>query len=551
MTTLTEQTDHSNQTVYFNGYIYTVNEARDVASAVVIEGDRIAFVGGDDEAKAFASDTAKLIDLEGHMMLPGFIDGHCHPILTAYVLSGAELDFDGDVEQNLKDIREYVEAHPEKELYLGSGYAEWNFDEHGPTKEMLDEICSDKPVLIVSGSEHQAWANSKTLELAGITKDTPDPSPGISFFERDGEGNPTGCVTECAAMNVLLRKLDFFDQEIMKKLLWDISTAYAASGVTTTEDQGITSMIGYDNYCIGLEAIRNGGFLQRFYGPGQTIVAPEEVDEAIAFIHAMKEIYNDDMLRIAHFKIVDDGVMESRTAANTEPYPEDGLMVKPFFTTQQLVDAALKAAANGFDINIHAIGNATAKDVLAAAKAIREAGFDDIRFTCSHCQYVDPEDVLLFAKYDVTANSTGVWFYGNPLMDDALGHINDETFRMKSLKDAGARIAFGSDMPADEYGNEPLKSIEMAVTRKMFDQPDSPMLKPYDEVLTVDDGIAGFTINNAYTLHLEDRLGSIEPGKYADLIVLEKNLFDVPAEEIHKVKILETLLGGKTIYKAD
>ena len=534
--------------VYYNGYIYTVNADRDVAEAVVLEDDKIIFVGSNAEAKSVGGEEAQLIDLEGHMMLPGFIDGHCHPILAAHMSCGVELDIDSNTEENLQDIRAFVEAHPEKDSYLGSGYAEWNFDEHGPTKEPLDEICSDKPILIMSSSDHDAWVNSKTLELAGITKDTPDPVPGVCFFGRDKDGNPSGYAAECKTVNMIFEKLNFFDMDIIKDMIWQVSKDYASNGVTTTADMGVLAMIGIKNYRMGLEIMRNSGFLQRFNGPGLTVVESAEVDEAIEYIHALKEEYDDDKMRIALLKLIDDGTMESRTAANTEAYPEDGSFVKPLFTTEELTDAMLKGARNGFDINVHAIGNAAAKDVLAAAKAVREAGFDDTRITCSHCQYIDPEDVPLFAKYDVTANSTGVWFYANPLMDEMLGHINDETFRMKSLKDTGARIGFGSDFPVDEYGNEPLKSIEMAVTRKMYGQPDAEMLKPYDEVLTVDDGIAGYTIHNAYQLHMEDRLGSIETGKYADLIVLEKNLFDIAPEEIHEVKVLETIIGGETVY---
>ena len=123
---------------------------------------------------------------------------------------------------------------------------------------------------------------------------------------------------------------------------------------------------------------------------------------------------------------------------------------------------------------MHAIGDVAARSVVAMAKAIREAGYDDCRVTCSHSQYVAPDDIPLFGKYDIIANSTGVWMYGNPLMDKVLGHINNETFRMRSLIDGGARMALGSDFPVDEYGREPLKSIEMCATRKMYGQPDAP-----------------------------------------------------------------------------
>ena len=536
--------------VYYNGYVYTVNEADDIASAVVTEDDRIAFVGDDAGAKAFAGEDAEAVDLGGRMMLPGFIDGHCHPIMAAYLMSGVVLDIDWTTEQNLDAIREFIEGHPEKEAYIGNGYAEWNFDEHGPAKELLDEICSDKPVMILGSGGHEGWANSKAFEMAGITKETPDPVPGLHYYARDEEGNPSGHVAESQAIDVFFEEIDFFDRNALEMILKKISEDYASNGVTTTADMGVTSMIGIDNYRAALEIIKESGYLQRFNGPGLLLDDIEDAQYNLDIARKLREDYDDDRMRISLYKVINDGTMESRTAAISEPYPEDGSVVEPLLNEEEMADVVLKAAKEGFDINIHAIGDVAVKSVIAAAKAVPEAGLADTRITCSHCQYIHPEDVAAFEKYNITANTTGVWFYGNPLMDKVLGHINDKTFRMKSLKDAGARVAFGSDFPVDEYGNEPLKSIEMVVTRRMYDQPDAPMLKPFDEVLEVEDGIRGYTMHNAIQLHMEDRLGSIEPGKYADLIVLEKNLFQVPPEEIHKVKVEETIIGGKTVYRA-
>ena len=242
--------------------------------------------------------------------------------------------------------------------------------------------------------------------------------------------------------------------------------------------------------------------------------------------------------------------MESRSAALSEPYPEDGSVVKPLMDEKTAAEAGLKAAKEGLDVNMHAIGDVAARSVVAMAKAIREAGYDDCRVTCSHSQYVAPDDIPLFGKYDIIANSTGVWMYGNPLMDKVLGHINNETFRMRSLIDGGARMALGSDFPVDEYGREPLKSIEMCATRKMYGQPDAPVLEPADEKTTVQEAIEGFTINNAYQMHMDDVIGSIEVGKYADFVILEENILDIPLEDIHNVKVIETVMDGVTTYKA-
>ena len=298
--------------VYFNGFVYTVNEARDVASAVVIDGDRIAYVGDDTKAKAIGGADAELVDLEGKMMLPGLIDGHCHPIMAAHFLSGIVLDIEWPTEKNLEVIREYVEAHPEKENYMGAGYAEWNFDAHGPAKELLDEICSDKPMLMFGSGGHEGWANSKTFEVAGITKDTPDPVPGLHYFARDEEGNPSGHIAEGQALDLVCEKIQFFDKEALKDMLLQISKDYASNGVTTTADMGVTEMIGFESYKACLEIIRNEGYLQRFNGPVLLLDTVGEEDKNLEYCRKLREEYDDDRMRIGLFKIINDRSHERR-----------------------------------------------------------------------------------------------------------------------------------------------------------------------------------------------------------------------------------------------
>ena len=424
------------------------------------------------------------------------------------------------------------------------------FDEKGPGKELLDDICSDKPMFFMGSGGHEAWANSKCFELAGVTKDTPDPIPGLHFFARDEEGEPTGHVVEGRSQAVIMTAINFFDEESVVSLMAENSADYAAMGVTATADMGMFPYLEAQYYD-ALDAIRaNGKYLQRFVGCTCQIEDTADIDDRITALVKAKEKYDDDYFRMTFLKLINDGVMESRTAAISEPYPEDGSVIKPLMDEELSAETGLKAAKAGLDINMHAIGDVAAKSVIAMARAVREAGYDDCRITCSHSQYIAPDDIPLFGKYNIIANSTGVWFYGNPLMDKVLGHINNETFRMRSLIDGGARMALGSDFPVDEYGREPLKSIEMCATRKMYGQPDAPVLEPADEKTTVKEAIEGFTINNAYQMHMEDVIGSIEVGKYADFVILEENILEIPLENIHNVKVCETIMYGVTTYKA-
>ncbi len=536
--------------VYINGDIFTVNEACEWAQAVAVEGNKIVYVGDKDGAMALCDHKTEVCDLGGKMMLPGFIDGHCHPVMAAHVLSGMVFDIDWTLDECLDEVKRFVAENPDNDTYFGLGYAEWMFDEKGPKKELLDEICPDKPMFLMGSGGHEAWVNSKCFEAAGVTRETPDPIPGLHFFARDEEGNPTGHVVEGRSQAVIMTKVNFFDEESVVNLMAENSADYAAMGVTGTADMGMYPYLE-KQYYEALDAVRESGrYLQRFAGCTCQVENPADVDGRINSLLKAREKYNDDKFRMHFLKLINDGTMESRTAALSEPYPEDGSVIKPLMDEALSAETGLKAAKAGLDINMHAIGDVAAKSVIAMAKAVREAGYDDCRITCSHSQYIQPDDIPLFGKYDIIANSTGVWFYGNPLMDKVLGHINNETFRMRSIMDGGARMALGSDFPVDEYGREPLKSIEMCATRKMYGQPDAPVLKPENEKTTVKEAIEGFTINNAYQMHMEDVIGSIEVGKYADFVILEENILEVPAEHIHEVKVCETIMDGKTTYKA-
>ena len=220
------------------------------------------------------------------------------------------------------------------------------------------------------------------------------------------------------------------------------------------------------------------------------------------------------------------------------------------FSSEEIAEVGVRAAKMGLGVNVHGIGDEAISGTLAMAKAIREAGYDDCRITNSHCDYVKDHELELFGKYNVIANTTCVWHYGNPDMEKVIGDRQNRTFRLKTMIDGGCRMGLGSDFPVDEFGREPLKGIEMGCSRQLFDHPELPVLKPFEEKLSVEDGIKGYTVNNAYQMHMEDKLGTIEEGKYADLVILEKNIFEIPVSEIHKVKVCETISDGKTIYKA-
>lgn len=537
--------------LYVNGAIYTVNDDRPWVEAVAIEGNKIVYTGDKAGAQAICDSNTEVIDLDGKMMLPGFIDGHCHPVMAAHYLCGVYLQIEWGPEECMAAIREYVESNPDNETYFGIGYAEWIFDENGPKKEWLDEICADKPMMILGSSAHEAWVNTKTLKMAKITKDTPDPIPGFHYFHRDEQGNPTGHLLEMGPELMILQRVNFFDPETIEAVMAEASDEYAAMGVTSTCDMG-TPPFALKAYFETVPAmIEKGTYKQRFDGCGQMIAEKNEIEPVFKLLEDASVKYTGDDFKINFLKIINDGTLETRSAALSDPYNENGAMVYPLFTREEIAEVGLRAAKMGLNINVHGIGDEAISGTLAMAKSIREAGYDDCRITNSHCDYVKDHELELFGKYNVVANTTCVWHYGNPDMEKVIGDRQNHTFRIKTMINGGCRMGQGSDFPVDEFGREPLKGIEMGCTRQLFDHPELPVLEPFEEKLSVEDGIRSYTINNAYQMHMDDKLGTLEAGKYADMVILEKNIFEVPVYEIHKVKVCETIKDGKTTYKAE
>lgn len=225
-------------TLFYNGAIYTMNPEQPKAEAVVVRDNKILYVGSQAEAEKLAAADAEKYDLKGQMMLPGFIDCHCHPSLCAFFSSGIPLDVDMDQAAVEKAIKDYVDSHPEQDTYFGIGYPEWVYDEKGPRKEVLDKICPDKPVMILGSGGHEGCCNSKTFELAGITDETPDPVPGFHYFERDDEGHLMGHLVETAVQEMIFGKINFFNQDMLSQSYIDSFNDYSEVGVTMLGDCG-------------------------------------------------------------------------------------------------------------------------------------------------------------------------------------------------------------------------------------------------------------------------------------------------------------------------
>ena len=539
----------SSKRIFTNGKIYTVNKEQPWAEAVVVEGNKIAYVGTTDEAMKHA-DGAEVTDLEGKMMLPGFIDGHIHPLMTSAFACGALLSECKTKEDVLAVVKEFVETHPNNEAYFGQGFPDEIFASQPALASDLDEICADKPILLVASSCHGAWCNHKAFEAAGIDKNTPDITPGSNYFVRDEEGNPTGrCIESCYIQ--VAKGADYFSAESMISNIAELGKSFASMGYTAFADCGVFAFVVDALTQEFADFINSDDFTQRLFGGFYIATNIHDVEEALDSSAKLAEnLKSTDRLALKYFKILGDGILESRSAAMVKPY-DNGVTALPNFNSEEASQIGLLVAKAGYDLYMHAIGDATTTVALDMAQAVREAGFNDTRIAMAHCQCFQPGEIERAGKLGVFINSTGSWHHvTNEEYKKHLGaNIQGFQYPIRSLIDAGCKYGQGSDFPVADGKPDPFTSIEVGMRRVAVDF-EGPAPEDICEAPTLEESIESFTINNAYEVRMEDKIGSIEEGKLADLLIIDQNLFEIPTSEIHNTKVLETIRDGITTYKA-
>jgi predicted amidohydrolase YtcJ len=548
-------------TVFRNGLIYTVEEAQPWAQAVVVRGRRIVYVGDDAGATKFAGPGADVFDLDGRMMLPGFVESHWHLATVAFA-RGAWVNYDR-VEDVYEALRQYAKAHPDEKIISGFGWIAANFPATGPRKEPLDEIVPDRPVLLISNDFHNYWVNSKFLEMAGIDKNTPrDVVPGSSWFEKDPKtGEPTGFMSEPPALFVALEALEKhgiqpYGLKSAAAAMEEWQPKLAGAGITTFFDAGFVLWPDqqHNGFDILLDLERRGKLLQRVVG---SFYYNDAKIDPLPIIRAYKKKYQTPLVQANVLKLVADGTELTRTAFYLQPY-----VGKPDWRGEPLIpvdvfNRVVRAAdAEGLDMHVHAVGDAAVRMTLDAYEgAMKANGARDRRHTLCHAFLTAPEDIPRFKQLGVVANTQIQW--GVPdasqlLIRDILGDERwNRMYAFKSFMNSGATVSFGADALATGYKvvYKPLEAIQAGHTRQEPGKPDGPIQPPANERLSIAELIRGYTLNGAYQLRKENEIGSIKVGKLADLVVLEQNLFDVAAHDIGKVKVRLTMMDGRITHR--
>jgi hypothetical protein len=533
------------------GAIYTVDAARRWAESVAIDGDRIVYVGPDAGAGAFVGPRTRVVNLNGRMVLPGFQDSHIHAVQGGLSqLTCALYDFKTR-EEYVDAVVKYAAAHPDRPWVRGDGWSLAAFAPTGiPDKRLLDRAVPDRPVYLESSDGHSAWVNSKALSIAGITKRTPNP-PGGRIDKDPRTGDPIGGLQD-AAMDLVKSHVTPYTPEEKESGLRSALKTLNGFGITAWQDADVQfdPKSEYDT-ANTYRALDERGALTARVSLSLWWEPSKGEEQVPGFLEARRK-YTRGNVRAGTIKILQDGVMEVQTAALLEPYKgKPGVRGLSMVNPQMLRTYVTRLDKEGFQVHFHAIGDAAIRDCLDALEAARRAnGARDSRHHLSHLELFNPAEIGRFRALNAVANFQPLWAFADDYMKDlTLPFLEPERARwlypIGSVLRTGAVVAFGSDWSVSSPN--PLEEMEVAVTRM---GPAGETTTPFipEERIDLKDAIAAFTINAAYVNFLDDRTGSIEPGKLADLIVVDRNLFTIRPEEISEAKVVLTLLGGKPVF---
>jgi predicted amidohydrolase YtcJ len=528
------------------------------ADAVAVIGGRIAAVGtaGGASITGLAGPQTQVVDLRGRALLPGFQDAHVHPAFAGVTMVGCNLIGAGSLDEALARIRAYADAHPGKEWVAGSGWRmEW-FAGGTPGRELLDKMVPGRPAYLTNRDGHGAWANTRALERAGIGKGTPDPADGR--IERDSDGEPQGSLHEGAANLVGdLVPRPAFDERLAGLLM--AQQHMHARGITAWQDAIVGDYLGSeDPLPVYLAAAASGQLTARVEG---ALWWDRSKDAGqLADILGRRERGQAGRFRANTVKIMQDGVAESFTAGMLDPYLDScGCQTQgrglSHIDASELRDYVTALDAERFQVHLHAIGDRAVRESLDAIQAARQAnGSNDNRHHIAHLQVMHPDDIPRFAALGVTANIQALWAAHEPQMDDlTIPFIGPERsarqYLFGDLIRSGARLAAGSDWAVSSAN--PLRAIHVAVNRSLPGATGAEA-EPFlpGQSLDLAEALAAYTIGSAYVNHLDDQTGAIEPGKLADVIVLDRDPFAGPAADIASTRVLGTYVGGEQVFAA-
>lgn len=541
--------------VLINGKIITLDESIPEAQALAIKDGIIVAVGNENDIEPYISGETEIIDLGGKLAVPGFIDSHAH--FTS--IGRAKISLDLRNAQSWEDIVTMVseavkEAQP-GEWITGRGWHQDKWERPPepnvdglPFHNELSKVSPENPVLLTHASGHSSLANAKAMEMAGITKDTPNPEGGE--IVKDSQGNPIGAFLE-TAQGLLRRAQTSSLQERSpeqiaaerRKVIELADQECLAKGITSLHDAGVS----FETIDLYKELVQEGKLGIRLY-----VMVNESNEKLKAGLQQYKIIgFGDNHLTVRSIKRLIDGALGAHGAWLLEPYEDLPSSVGLNTTPVDVIrETALIAIENGFQLCVHAIGDRANREVLNIYEEVFNVfpEKEDLRWRIEHAQHLHPDDVPRFGKLGVIASMQGIHCSSDgPWVLKRLGYKRAEegAYVWQKLMDTGAVICNGTDAPVEDV--DPIPNFYATVTRKMK---DGKTFFPAQK-MTREEALRSYTLNGAFAAFQEDILGSLQRGKLADITVLSKDILTCPEEEILETKVLYTIVGGKILYQAD
>ncbi|WP_179404501.1 amidohydrolase [Burkholderia guangdongensis] len=545
--------------VFTNAKVYTVDPHRPWASALAVRDDRIVFVGDALAAQRHIGERTRVVDAGGRLMLPGFVESHWHFSSTAFA-SQAFVNFE-DPELVLAELRRYVATHPDDKSIIGMGWVQAAMPPELLCRQTLDAICADRPVCLLSTDFHTMWTNSKALEVGAIAASTPPVEEGASWFDKDPvTGEPNGIIVDGAAYSLLMRRLSaagylppwdalYYDSFVkwQEKLV--------AAGITTVFDAGFLDPSGDQTYLYEtLQRMERDSVLKlKVVG---SYVGRMSADDPVDTIVAYRERYRSPLVKARTLKLFLDGTELNHTAYLLEPYADRphhcGEPNMPLDDFNRLVLAADRA---GVDVMVHCVGDAAVRRALDAFERVNDENPPrDRRHVITHAFLTDPADIPRFRRLGVLANTQLQWGVVDTYTTQIREYYGDERwnrmYKFRTFIEEGVTVSIGMDGLACQCRcqHRPVEHIESGYTRQLAGEPDAPVFPDVAERLSIPQLIAAYTIYGAYQLGMEHEIGSLTLGKRADLIVLERDLFEVGKHEIGKVDVALTMMNGRVTH---
>lgn len=549
------------------GVIQTMDDARSTATAVAIENDKIVYVGDDAGVEEFIGTATEVVDLEGQMVVPGFVDSHIHGasgwIADMYQCNLANVE--ATEEAYLDAVKTFADANPDLEVIIGQSFQVNVFGDNGPTKEALDSVVSDRPVVISDTSQHSTWANSKAIEMAGVTAATPDPEGGKIY--RAADGSASGYFTDCFLFDeIYALGATTLEQYEAAWMNWQAEAN--SFGITSFSDGGILNGFDFapEERWAMVDRLEDEGTLTLRANMSIVPTPNDASDEAIANIiktYDDCQKYASDYQVIRTVKAFIDGVVEGRTGVLLEPYDaaagtEADYKGVPIWSQENINKMVAAVDKAGYKIHMHCIADgSTRMGVDAIEYAYAQNGTSDARHVITHITLIDPDEIPRMAKDGIIAAMQPTWFYRDPwfsqLEEQMLGSERfSRMYVIKDMLDAGIVMTGSADYNVlPDY--RPLTGIEAGTTQCSpyeGQDTDPSYIRNADQAATLMQMLEAYTINGAYQMGMEDKIGSIEVGKLADMVILGKDLFSIELKDIAETEVKCTILGGKVVFKA-